>query len=131
NRVDEISAIADRVATIDGDLDHHLAIVRSEVFGTLDPDRWEDARATLRRELARRAPGETTWWIAQATAQLQLLDGLDESEVRPIAERLGSPVFSARAAFFRGVPHYLRDEDATAAAFAEQAVALARSAGAV
>ncbi len=59
-----------------------------------------------------------------------LLGGSDEAVVAGIASRLDSPVYSAEFAFFRGVPHYIVGDDATAAALARQAVGLARAAGA-
>ena len=60
-----------------------------------------------------------------------LLGGVDESTVRPIAERLDSPVFSATFAFYRSVPHYMAGDYATAVELAGHAVALARTAGAL
>jgi hypothetical protein len=130
-RANEISAAADRTAAIAADPEHHLALRGGAVLASLDPERWADARQELQDALATYGSDPPTWQSAQTALSLFWLGGSDESAVVPIADHLDSPVFSAMFAFFRGVPYYMVDDDATAAELAGEAVTLARAAGAL
>ena len=131
NRVGDIRAALDRVRAVEADPERHLALRRAAVAASLDPDRWADALAQFQQALDTYATDEVTWQSANITVYMLLLGGVDESTVRPIAERLDSPVFSATFAFYRSVPHYMAGDYATAVELAGHAVALARTAGAL
>jgi predicted ATPase len=130
NRIDEILLAAERMATVDGDAEHHVTLEEFSVRATLDPDRWPAAIAQLQRALARYTTDTPSWASGHAAAYLVQLGGLEESDVARIAARLDSPVFSATLAFYVAVPYYLRDEDEIGAELAAEALRLARTAGA-
>ena len=131
NRVDKITDARARMASVAGDAEHHLALEKSAAEVTLDPTTWREAIERLEAALTRYGSDPPSWWSAETAVYLVLLGALDESAVAPIAERLQSPVFSATFAFYRSVPYYMRDDDATAADLAGQAVTLSRAAGAL
>ena len=130
NRVEEIAFVADRMAAVDGDADHHLTLEEFATRAALAPDRWPEATERLQRALARYSTQTPSWASGQVAAFLVLLGGLDESEVAPTAARLDSPVFSATFTFFSAVRYYMNDEDEIGAEIAAEALTLARAAGA-
>ena len=104
-RVDDIAAAADRLSAVDGQHEHHLVLEDHAVQATLDPARWAEAIDRLRTALERHGSNEPTWASAEVAVYLLLLGGLQDADLTPMVERLGSPVLAARLAFYRGVPH--------------------------
>jgi predicted ATPase/class 3 adenylate cyclase len=129
NRVQDLLDAASRAALLDGHARDHLAVEEFTARATLDPADWGPAIERLGPALARYDPHWETWPGVSAALFLVLLGVVPASDLAPVVERLGSPVFAAMLAFYRAVPFYLEGEDETAVSLAGEGVSLARSAG--
>jgi predicted ATPase/DNA-binding SARP family transcriptional activator len=129
NRPGEVADAAARMASVETEPEHLLRLESVAALAALDPRDWASAIRRFESALARYDPDEDTWAGAQAVMWLVQLGARPEAEAIKVAKRLNSAVLTARLAFFRAIPHFLRGDPRTAAVLAGEAVALARDAG--
>ena len=130
NRVSEVVSAADRAASLPGSDEDHLLLACERMNAELDPSRWPAAAAVLGDAAKRYAPPRPTHISVTTKIMLMMLGDMTFDQVQPEAAALGNPVVIADAIFLSAIPYYLTDQDAVAVALADEAMALARAAGA-
>ena len=121
-----------RMASVDGDAEHHLALEESAAQATLDPTTWREAIERLEAALTRYGSDEPDLVErADSPSTSCCSEGSTNRPSRPSPNGSTAPCSRPMFAFYRAVPYYMRDDDATAADLAGQAVTLARAAGAL